>query len=111
MVKALKFEDTPFVVKGKDKFHRFAEDIMEIINKKIEYSEIIDIPYSPTTSVADLEHKTRIICSDLLWTKYRKRPEKTDFFKFSKPTIDGKTHFYVSFDVNEWERVNSKPAE
>lgn len=105
MIKPMKYEDTPFAAKEKDKFHLFAADIMEIINNKIEYSEIVDMPYSPATATADLERKTRVICGDLLWAKHRERPENTDFFKFSKPTINGKTHFYVYFNVKAWEKA------
>ena len=104
MIKPLKFEETPFGNKKLNKYQAFATDIREIIEKKIEYCELVDCPYAPSTIMQDLEYRARGVCRDVFWEKTGKSPEQVNFFKFSKLVDkDKKTHFYAMFAVKAWE--------
>jgi len=106
MVKPLKLEETPFGNRKLSKYAAFAKDIREIVEKKIEYCELVDCPYAPSTVTQDLEYRARGICRDILWEKIGKNPEQVNFFKFSKMIDkDHKTHFYAMFAVKAWEDV------
>ena len=68
----------------------------------MEYCELVDMPYSDTTSVADLAYKARKVCRRLIWEK-GVEPRRTDFFEFAKSTKDGKVRFFAKFNVSLWE--------
>ena len=105
MVKEVNLEETPFIFSKTDKYKQFCRDLKEIIDNKIEYCELVDMPYAPSTAVADLEYKARLFCGDYLWSIKKRRPEEVDFFKFAKRVENDKTCFYANFNVKAWDEI------
>lgn len=104
MVKECMFEDTPFFEKN-SKFKAFAKDIREIIQKQIEYSEIIDMPYSQGMATCDLERNARRVLIDEYWKLKAHQPETSDLFKISRRKEEDKVHYYVYFAVEAWRKM------
>ena len=103
MVKKMKVEETPFY--KMTKLELFNRDIQEIIEKKIEYCELVDCPYAASTVSQDLEYRARRVCREIL-SKMDRRPEKVDFFRFAKLIDENKkTHFYAWFNVKAWNEL------
>ena len=103
MVKPLKAEETPFVCNTK--FELFKRDILEIIEKKIQYCELIDCPYAASTVPQDLEYRAKRIIREAL-RKKGFNPDKVNFFIFKKVIDKNRNpHFYVSFNVKAWDEL------
>ena len=108
MVKKIEYIETPFAGKDSSKIAKFAQDIRDIIDSKIEYAELVDMPYADSTANQDLGYKARKICREYCREKYYCNPETTDFFKFAKQTKEDGVHWYVQFNVAGFERMVSK---
>lgn len=108
MIKKIEYDKTPFSGKDNSKNAKFTQDIREIIDNKIEYAELIDMPYADSTANQELGYKARKICREYFWEKYYCNPEITDFFKFAKQTKEDGMHWYVQFNVAGFERTVSK---
>ena len=108
MIKKIEYKETPFAGKDNSKLAKFTKDIRDIIHNKIEYAELIDMPYADSTANEDLAYKARRICRDYVWEEYCCGPETTDFFKFAKRTQDDSIHWYVQFNVTDFEKMVNK---
>lgn len=105
MIKKIEYIETPFAGRDNSKIVKFTQDIRDIIDNKIEYAELIDMPYADSTANEDLAYKARRICREYFWANYGRSPEKTDFFKFAKRTQDDGVHWYVQFNAVEYEKM------
>ena len=77
-------------------------DVREIIRKKIRVAEITDPPYPDSTMRERLHNSMRYV----LWEDYgRKAPAWKQVFKISYRKTEGKTHWYVLFDVEYWDSL------
>ena len=104
-VKKITYLTSPFSGHDQSKANKFAKDVLEIIENKIEYSEILEMPYADSTANQDLGYRARRACRDYIWTKYGKSPSTTDFFIFAKRKSDDGYHWYCKFNVEAYERM------
>ena len=105
MIKKIEYTESPFSSRDNSKFAKFAQDIKEIIENKIEYAELVDMPYADSTANEDLAYKSRIIFRGYHWDVFKCAPEKTDLFKFAKQTKEDGVHWYVHFDTEEFMKM------
>ena len=107
-VRKIEYIETPFCGRDNSKIAKFTQDIRDVIENKIEYAELVDMPYADSTANEDLGYKARRICRDYVWEKYYCGPETTDFFKFAKRTQEDGVHWYIQFNVTGFEKMVSK---
>lgn len=108
MIKKVNYIDTPFAEKENTKSVKFSKDIRDVIENKIEYAELVEMPYSDTTANQDLSYRARKICRKYCLEKYGLNPETTDFFNFAKRTKEDGIHWYVYFNMTDFEKMIDK---
>lgn len=97
----------PFPEYGsKTKLKQFSEDIKEIIDKNIEFCELIDFPYAKSVAIGDLSYKANKIAEEIFYRKTGRNIKNNGLFKFYKKKDEqGNIHFYVHFFVSVWEKA------
>lgn len=108
-IKELKYEETPFLKKEQNnKMKIFVTGIKYIIDNKIKYCELLDMPFAASTSNADLVSRARRVTEHELRKITGHRQEIVNFFTFSKCNVNGDWHWYAKFDVEAWEEAVQK---
>ena len=82
-------------------------DVRKIIQDRIQICEIVNPPYPNSTMRERLQKAIRMV----LW-EYAERnkdgklcmPSRREVFKVSNRNIDGQCHWYVTFDINRWDK-------
>ena len=100
-------DELPWEKKKDNRMELLEADIREIIEKRIHVCEIVDAQYPDGTIRDRLIKAIRTV----IWG-YAERDKKgtrripTNLFRvlaIRSKTIDGKKHWYITFDVNLWD--------